>query len=199
MISEELNFIFVHIPKTGGTAVANALGGDFRSHAIGHEWDSFGLEKHATIQSIKGALAPEKLSLYFKFCFVRNPFDRLVSHYFHVLKTNQLHPALPRNCTFGDYVDFLDRKEFRRGLVVQHDFIVDESSNRAVDFVGRFECLQGDFDFVCDKLGLPRKHLNHLNCNEHPPYAALYDRRSRTIVEALCRKDIEYFGYRFAT
>jgi hypothetical protein len=197
MISEELKFIFVHIPKTGGTAVANALGGNFRSHAKSYERDSFGLEKHATIQSIKGALAPERLSQYFKFCFVRNPFDRLVSHHFHVLKTNQLHGALPRDCTFGNYVDFLDRKEFRRQVVVQHEFIVDEASNSAVDFVGRFESLQSDFDFVCDKLGMPRKNLNRVNSNEHPPYAALYDRRSREKVEMLCRKDIEYFGYCF--
>ena len=66
-----------------------------------------------------------------------------------------------------------------------------------MDFVGRFERLQGDFARVCTRLGLPVRELPKLNESPHGPYRDYYDERTRAIVADLSRADVAAFGYTF--
>jgi hypothetical protein len=80
----------------------------------------------------------------------------------------------------------------------QLEWITDEKGDIIVDFVGRFENLQADFDTVCDEINLERQDLHHENRSRHDDtYRSYYDDETKAIVEDCFKADIEYFGYEF--
>ena len=66
-----------------------------------------------------------------------------------------------------------------------------------MDFIGKFENLQEDFNKVCDKIGVKRERLPHRKKSIRKPYRDYYNSNTKKIVENLYGEDIEHFGYRF--
>ncbi len=80
----------------------------------------------------------------------------------------------------------------------QHQFILDDNGHLLVDFVGRFENLQDDFVYVCQRIGLPHLSLPHVNASHRrPDYRSYYNEYTKHLVEEYFRRDIELFGYSF--
>ena len=77
------------------------------------------------------------------------------------------------------------------------DWISDASGTVLVDYIGRFENLQGDFDEVCRRAGLPPKRLPHKNRSSHKPYQLYYDDATAEIVARRFAKDLVHLGYTF--
>lgn len=199
--------MFVHIQKTAGRSITGSL-------------CKYG--NNVFHQHILDILKEKKSDRnYFKFAFVRNPWDRAVSRYFHV-KSNSSKQRLKRyrNSTFEEYVRndnnefFLDTDRFLNSFIGQRvhlkkimdkyspfenqlDWIVDENGEVLIDFVGRFENLTSDFETICEKIGIPSISLKHINKSKHKHYTEYYNKETRKIIaEKYCR-DIEYFGYKF--
>ena len=177
MISKKYKFIFVQINKTGNTSVRKTLLPESPRE-----------NNHQFITYYKKRF-PKEFDSYFKFTFVRNPYDKVISQYFFRKKFDV---QSSKNMTFNEFI----RNPVGRPLQNQLDWIT--INNRVmVDFIGRFERLQQDFNKICDILEIERKPLIHLNKSDHEHYSRYYDDESRQIVEKIFAKDFEYFNYKF--
>ena len=102
IISHEKKFIFIHIPRTAGTGVSKSIcscmGVDNWREFIGEpksliddepegggEWIG---KKHIRAIDLKNEVGEEVWRSYFKFAFVRNPWDRAISVYLHSIKSS---------------------------------------------------------------------------------------------------------------
>ena len=132
--------------------------------------------------------------------FIRNPWDRMVSRYewrrliASLTFTNEKAKKI-RNQEFKDFLEKQGIAMFSKWSYL--DLMKDNNGNLAIDFVGRFENLQNDFDIVCDKIGIPRKQLLNTNHVKRKNYTEYYDDETREMVAQGCQRDIEYFGYQF--
>ena len=191
-------YLFIHIPKTGGDCLKTNLSID----------GNFIYTKHKNINTLGRQF---KLECYFKFAFVRNPWDRFISAYFY-LKQAGINPnhEWSRDIWKSNIInnDFDTFSKFVRSGVwktfgwfhfwPQYDFIVNRrNKDIGVDFIGRFENLQEDFDKVCNHIGLPPQKLIPTNTSRHKHYTEYYDHDTKKIIGHYYRKDIEYFRYEF--
>ncbi len=233
MLCHHTRCIFVHIPKTAGQSVEHVF-----LERLGLTWETraplllrenphkelgpWALGHLRACEYVSCKYIPrEMFDSYFRFSFVRNPWARMVSFYRHT--------QCDQRYTFHDFVlkhlpEFLlpRREWFFRP---QWDYLHDGEGRLLVDFVGRFERLQEDFDVVCERLGIGPHHLPHVNRGEarrprfrwnlrriaryatshriqrlnagKRVYTDFYDDETREAVAELYRRDIETFGYRF--
>ncbi len=204
MYSTDLNCLFIHIPKVAGNSIMQSLGTDW--------------ENHMDLTRYRDHLGPDALASAFKFTFVRNPWDRLLSEYNFQRKKHQrtdtvrlflYHPDGSLR-TFSEWAAYAlahpedhhpgewggKTSEHVHRLSPQVDWISIDGAI-GVDFVGRIERLQEDFDEVCDRLGQPRRKLKRKNRKFHWHYSRYYDDETRELVTQYYRRDIEAFGYRF--
>jgi chondroitin 4-sulfotransferase 11 len=197
------NFIFVHPPKTGGQSIEKVL------EPLPSATEVF--DQHSTLF--------EAFKIYrigfenkFKFGFVRNPYDREVSNYFWHAKTND-----KVNCdNFNDWIkwkyeestgvlqydDFKDEETYWYlkgfGKNPQVGFFVDPVGDWLADFVGRFETINEDWKFICNKMGWSFE-LPHIGYSEvrKKDYKEYYNEKSYDIVTEWYKQDLEIFGYNF--
>lgn len=183
--------VFFHIPKTAGLAVAEALFGN---------WGAVHIRPHEA----EILVGPRRFESYYKFAFVRNPYDRLVSAYRYLRQggsRRHISPWIAEHispyptfeafvCSGLDHV--LEDIYFRP----QHTWIY-HNGDSVLDFLGRYEELEHGFAAVCRTLGV-KKELERVNPSDRrTDYAEYYDEEVRAKVEDVYGKDLELFGYRF--
>lgn len=189
--------IFVHIPKAAGSSVSETLFGE----PVGHR----PIRRHRLY-------SPHLSDKYFKFTFVRNPWDRLYSayHYFNVRVGSVAHRDhrwasyyLRGIGSFEQFVSRLDDPEYALKVKSydhfrdQVDWVVDSHNNKLVmDFVGRFESLNRDFNYVKSQLGSD-VDLPHRRKGPDGFYRKEYSKDMIDIVARLYKRDILSFGYDF--
>jgi hypothetical protein len=218
LVSHSYKLVFVHIQKTGGDTVSKLL-----SDSVP---DTFRFKaKHGFAADAAKDL--ECWNAYFKFAFVRNPWDRLVSWYSMIRDAEKirLHQTLidrrkrshlrqtrenklwryvlDSSSTFEEFiVNCTDEIEVDKGVFYsftydQLDYITGSNGNLLVDFVGRFENLGSDLLKVYDKLGIELRSIPHENRSVRGHYSSFYTPETKMIVEERFKRDIEYFGYEF--
>lgn len=158
--------------------------------------------KHARPRLVKRVLGTDQWDHFFKFVFVRNPWDWVLSQFL----AHDRASAKPRQGPFqltAEDIDWLwDRLSWHNldgtENYFQHSFVFDEQGRQIVDQVGRFENLQGDFDDICRQVGLPRIVLPRLNStNRGQDYREYYSDGARELVTQRYALDIELLGYEF--
>ena len=201
VISHKHKFIFLATGKTGTTSMETLLK---KYDDEGHKF-----HKHCRLSGPSTIFDPltktEKelnfdSSDYFKFCFVRNPWDRMFSWYnqlqksvYNPSKIRKMQYELANNYPFTDFLKNISREKYFNHYNTSDFYLIDENIN----FIGRFENLQQDFNIVCDKIGIPQQQLPHKNASKHKHYTEYYDDETRQIVAEKFAKDIEYFNYKF--
>lgn len=171
MICHHYKCIFVHIPKTAGQSIEHIflelLGLSYKTRAplLLRKNDSPELGPpmlaHLKIDQYLECkyLTEEQLNSYFKFAFVRNPWSRMISFYKYL--------GYSRRMSFKAFL----MNSFKREVWTQmhwfvspqSEFICNKDGEVTVDFVGRFENLQDDFNDVCLSLGIPHTVLPRIN------------------------------------
>ena len=144
MYSNTHKFIFLHLGKCAGSSIKKSL-----SSVDGLEVK---LERgHTDLGAMRKLIKEDGFDpeQYFQFTCVRNPWDRMVSLYHHMSTVSKRWPNDPKklkiqfNGTFEQFANSFNTA------------VIDYS---ALDYIMRYESLQCDFDFVCDRLNIePRK------------------------------------------
>ena len=218
---------FVHIPKTGGSSVVQALASagirwEFSGNGL---WStladlpqpgeltrdlrrSFGItelgtfpQQHLPAAALRTLLGGRTWNDSFTFAFVRNPWDLMVSSYFFfkqhagqaaVAGQDADRVAMAQRCdTFERFVHLYP--------VMRSDsthMLSGDDGESLVEFVGRYERLEQDFHYVCERLGVDAQ-LPHLRATEHAPYRDYYTSATREAVARHFERDIERFEYTF--
>ena len=190
MISHKHKCIFIHIRKTAGISIRNVLGECDGAHD--------GLHFHNHLYHHKNILSEQLYSEYFKFTFVRNPWDLRVSLYRYLARGG--HGSLTRYARQLSFSNWIKRYSDRVNVNTTHIGRTQTSyiePLKDMDFIGKFESLQEDFDIVCDKIGIPQQRLPHENRSKHKHYTEYYDDETKQTVAEKYAKDIEYFNYEF--
>ena len=148
---------------------------------------------------------------YFTFGFVRNPWDWMISWYTYFLK-RQLRGAPICDWLQKDLSSYEDFNAFVRGRNEGNHGrwlpsclsrnLVDETGEVVLDYVGKMENIQKDFDNICDIIGmkkrmLPNKDHWSRNVTDHEQYRKYYNEESKKIIAKRFEKTIDLFGYTF--
>lgn len=197
MISDRHRCVFVHIPKTAGTSISRALGW-FGADSVNRDGTlRRDAQDHRTLRELQLAMQPADFHAYFKFTFVRNPWARVASWYTNIVQ-DELHLArfgIAADCTFRD---FLIEHATTWGLQPLRHWVGNSGDRIELDFIGRFESLQSDFETVCRRLDIPRITLPHIMIADMPVhYPSLYDTECRRIVSERYAEEIEMLGYQY--
>jgi hypothetical protein len=195
-ISHRTKSIFIHIQKTAGDAIETAM----RKDDPALEVDRFGGRRHLFAREVQGMVPPEVWAGYYRFAFVRNPWDRLVSWYSMCMQNaqqNKFSQFIRENApTFADFITKTTTGMAERTTYNQVDYVTGAGGELIVDFVGRFERLAVDYALVRARLGLTHD-LPHTNTSSHRAYRDYYSAETKAIVAQRFARDIDRFGYEF--
>ena len=214
IISPGRRYIFVHIPKTGGTALTLALenramkediliGDTPKARArkarlrgvtsLGRLW------KHSTLCDIAGLATDEDIGSFFTLTLVRNPWDRAVSYYHWLRGQGFPHPAVGLAKTH-DFSGFLNHPQTITSLrlwpytaYMRNRFGADRASLYA-----RLEHLDADLAPFESHLGFRLTPLPRLNTSDRArDWRGYYSDADAALLAEICSDDIMRFGYRF--
>lgn len=166
---------------------------------------------HVSLLYIRNRLTPKQYNNYFKFCFVRNPYDRIVSEYFWKIKDNDFRLGI--NCksiSFRDFVNLLSKKfDFLLQLphnevshfLPQYLFVCDENDELLVDYVAKYEDgLESGLKKLFDAMRIPYNQdfklpKNNTTRHKRKKFTEYYDEETKEIIYNLYKKDFDVFGY----
>jgi len=180
MVHSNHKCIFVHITKTAGSSITKCLGG----HDIG--------SPHRDIFKYRSTLPPQIFNNYFKFAFVRNPWDRMVSEYHY---QRQRKDGKKTNLSFIEYLKQGHPSQTSNQLK-WISTITNNNIKILVDFVGKFENLEEDIKLISKKINY-EIILPKINSSEHDNYQKYYTDETKNIVANSHKHDIEYYKYKF--
>lgn len=213
IISHSKKFVFVHIQKNAGTSITKYLDKyttyqdlllgctEFGESINGHYRKRYNLHKHSYAKRIRNVMGNKKWNKYYSFSFVRNPFDRIVSLYSWCRKGKFEFPICQEAMKAESFSQFI-RGECFQQLPNQIEYLTDNKDNIIVDFIGRQESIQEDFDRICEKLEIPSDNMNRQRHNartrSHDSYRDYYSSdEDIALVTKQFARDLEIFNYKF--
>ena len=209
IISHKNKYIYYYVPKVACSTIRKMLA-NFEGIEWKHAWDGKTDFSYIDPKQITKHLT------YFKFAFVRNPWDRLVSCYFDkVVSVKSMKKDDFKNfnncVSGGEYINFkkygkdfknMEFPEFAEFVCTLRDSESDghfRSQHTFVgntDFVGRFENLHDDLNKLRKKLRMNIQE-EHLMKSAHRNYKDYYDDKLINMVSKRYTVDIKLYGYKY--
>lgn len=197
IVVPEMKLAFVPVQKVANRSMKVAI-----ATRAGMQWP--GDIHHAPWQYTPLALL--RKNDYYRFGFVRNPLDRLLSCYAQKIVYYERELGMPplfwrygktfhKDMTFEEFVEAVSRIPDRMSDVhfrSQHVSLY-YHGKQMVDFVGHFERLEQDWEYLRKKFNLPQ--LPHQNRSHHVDYREAYTPEIAAVAAKRYKKDIELFGY----
>ncbi len=208
--SSSHNFVFVHIAKTGGQSIKQALlpyrelGKKTRvarlmsKLPLRRDPAELHYPPHVSAQWLRRRIGAERFDKAFKFAIVRNPFDRLVSSYEYIRQSDWHHAhEAAKRMGFKEFLKYQKRRNlsyFRPQLY----YLSDSHGKLMVDKIYRFEEFGGVLEDVCARIGIPKpESVPHKNSSKRASLASYYDEETIEMVRRNFGADLKAFGYEF--
>ncbi len=144
--------------------------------------------RHMPARKVKAKIGSEKWNEYFKFCFVRNPWDRAISNYLW-LESQGIVATLDESLKEG------------KGLAF-NPYIYTIDKQIAVDYVGKYETLIEDLIIICKRLDIPFDNWlpnvkGNIRKEKKQHYSEILTPEQASLIQKKCAREIEWFGYKF--
>jgi len=220
-------FLWLHIKKAGGTSIRQALRSHYpqvdrfgipspfimlpkefwNDNLNSHHVPLGGYDFRRMEFARRFLYSEEEFQNLFKFAIVRNPYARAVSAWRYLTKSWKI--AKPRQViSHYSFQHFLERlPEFWENIQVYRHIathtapvwadVTDESGKILLDYVGRLENLEIDFQKICDYINIERVQLSKRNTSGYYDYRKVYNKHSKSLIENYYWSDINEFGYDF--
>ena len=188
VINHKKKYVFVCNPKTGSTTIKRILG--FHKDPPPHLY-------HISLQKIL-KLYPEVQS-YYKFVFVRNPYERFVSTFID-LKFNPDHQlwanAIKKFKDVNQFAAEFQKSNCRQYIHFQPQIgFIDKLAN--VDFIGKMETFHNDLDYVLKKLQISNYTIPKLRTTNKYRESRSINDKTKKIIQDLYLLDFKVFKYEF--
>ena len=198
LISKDKQFVFFHIPKTAGGSMTALL-----SKYIDKQIDIKDKSKEGwmtryhvptkkqSFNSMHSFVDPHyndhNCKDMFSFSFVRNPYTRIISLYKFLKRYKHL--------TFLGFCQYLNVK--KEANVNQYKYLTLQNEI-PLDFVGRYENIKEDFNYVCEEIGIPERYidLGFEHKQDLINYKDYYCDESKKIIDEIFDMDFKTFDYK---
>jgi hypothetical protein len=224
-INHDKKAIYIHIPKTAGIYIRSTLDKYYNFKLFLFERPDhieycktnlsinkekqlfFGNNIHGIINYYKTSkylsdlmgMNDEKWDSYYKFCFIRNPYDRIVSAWNYIQETNNY------NIDFDKYLEFkniVDENEYFHVFLNQYKHMINENNEFYINFVGKFENLEEDFKTILLNIGFKDEEIIHdksnkINKRKHEKFNILINNQNiLNTINNICELDLEKLHYK---
>jgi hypothetical protein len=214
IVNNTFGFIFVHIPKCGGTSISMALsglsqfndielGGTAYGQAINRAYHKrFGIGKHSSANDIRNVVGRSVWVRYYSFALVRNPYQRAISTYCFLKDREQDFPIMMK---FHNFNEWVQSEEWKGGGPdgVNHSqrrWLTDASGAQLVSEIFRLEDIVTDLQPLLRRLGLNDHQRTQIRLRRDNPSSVRVDRNTiedRTIglIRTRHQADFALLGY----
>ncbi|MCF6409084.1 sulfotransferase family 2 domain-containing protein [Pseudalkalibacillus salsuginis] len=208
IISHKYKFIFLKTKKTAGTSIEISLSrycgdkdiitpimfedekirADLGKYPQNYQIGQINFYNHDSANKIKSLIGEDIWDSYYKFCFDRNPWDKVISLYYFLVKD-------PKKESFDEFLE-------RKGYKYAYNFPIYTINNKSVvDYLGKYENLESDLKSICNKISLPFDGwLPNAKGNfrkNHQHYSTQYNKHQREVIHNFFKKEIELLNYKF--
>jgi len=210
-INNDNQFLFIHIPKCAGTSIEKFFGYDYdRKIYIEHKYLQINHPKHLSLNNYEYIFNKELINKIYKFTFIRNPFDFIVSLYNYTMYSDKVmwngikDFEYKKNIPFIEYIKYIYNlkyfKEKSPNQVVTYSYnYYIETKNNNMDFIGRYENLYDDFKIVCNELNIINSDLpfNNKSKVNDVNYKNYYNNESKDLVYKIFKDELKKYKYDF--